>query len=319
MQTVLSQGLWKAAAAAAKKAKLRRGAIAYVTRDLVGFRKGDALVVNACKNAIASGETDAKLLRTLLERGVNLYSCPDLHAKILLLGDVAVIGSGNMSESSARMLIEAGLLTDSRATTSAIASLIEQLIRRSEALDASAIERLCKIKVVRRGGQVRGRKALSRKQITPLGSSTWIVGIQELAHDPPPAEQRLIDQAIQQLSDVADPDEGLSWIRYPSRARFAREGRQGDSVIQIWRSAGAKRVSAVLRAVPVLLKQRTKTWTRFYLGDASGSPDRMTWGRFQKLAKGVGHMRQLGPGVTQRVDPDAADAIQRKWRTAAKA
>jgi hypothetical protein len=65
--------------------------------DLVGFREGDTLVVVASARAIQNGETDARLLRKLHKKGVQIYDCADLHAKILLLDDVAIISSGNMS------------------------------------------------------------------------------------------------------------------------------------------------------------------------------------------------------------------------------
>ena len=68
--------------------KLAQGAIAYVTRDLVGFQKGNTLVVDASDRAIQNGETDAPLLRKLHKKGVQLYDCADLHAKILLLDDI---------------------------------------------------------------------------------------------------------------------------------------------------------------------------------------------------------------------------------------
>jgi hypothetical protein len=48
-----------------------------VTRDLVGFRKADVLVVDASEHAIACGDTDAKLLRRLQrKKGVLLYPYP---------------------------------------------------------------------------------------------------------------------------------------------------------------------------------------------------------------------------------------------------
>ena len=56
------------------------------------------------------------------------------------------------------------------------------------------------------------------------------------------AKQRLIDRAmssLQQQLDTADDDFG--WIKWPSRDRFARECREGDSVIRIWSWHGAKR------------------------------------------------------------------------------
>ena len=98
MQKVLSNLLWRKIKAEEAKAKVRQAAIAYVTRDLVGFEKGDGLVTDASKRAVRMGETSAKLLSTLFRKGVELYSCAGLHAKVLLLDGTAVIGARHAAQ-----------------------------------------------------------------------------------------------------------------------------------------------------------------------------------------------------------------------------
>jgi hypothetical protein len=319
MQRVLSNGLWTDVRKHARASKSRRGAIAYVTRDLVGFRKGDTLVVDASARAIQNGETDGPLLRKLHKKGVQLYHCADLHAKILLMDDVAVISSGNMSSSSQSKLVEAALISDHGSVVAGVASLIAQLVKQSSQLDEKQIAQLCKIKVIRRGGWNGARPKRRKTRIAKLGNRTWIVGVRELKHDPRPEEQQLIDRAtrsLQERLDIADDD--LSWIRWRVRGRFARECRAGDLLIQVWRSSEAKRPSAVFKAVPVLLKQPTKQWTRFYVSEPSGRAPEITWGRFQRLLKEAGHSRQVKAGSVQLVEPDVADTISRKWNSAAR-
>src|SRR5690606_27256419 len=120
----------------------------------IGFRKGDTLVTDASPAAIRAGHTSAKLLATLHRRGVAVYSCPGLHAKALLLDEVAVVGSGNMSESSLGTLIEAAVMTDSPHVVSGVESLSHQLVRQSTQLDREALTALCKIKVTRSGPMI---------------------------------------------------------------------------------------------------------------------------------------------------------------------
>jgi hypothetical protein len=74
----------------------------------------------------------------------------------------------------------------------------------------------------------------------------------------------------------------------------------------------------IIKPVPVLLKQPTKQWTRFYVSQASGRSSEMTWGRFQQLLKEIGYPRQIKAGSVQLVDLDIADTISRKWNSAAK-
>jgi hypothetical protein len=319
MQSVLSSDLWKVIRAKARTAKRRKAAIAYVTQELVRFRKGDVLVVDASKRAIACGETDAALLRMLQKREVRLYHCADLHAKVLLLDDVAVISSGNMSKSSADGLVEAGLVTDHGTTVSAVASFIEQVIRQSNELLAKDIATLCKIKVVRRDGRETGGRKKFRTKVGTLGNRTWLVGVRELVRAPKPDDQGLIDRAIKSLRKrLGNPDEEPSWIRWGLRGRFAGECQKGDTLIQILRSRRAKLPSTVLRATPVLLKQPAKQWTRFYLGEATGPHTEVSWYKFKRLLNQLGYPRRVSAGMVHLLDPDMADAIARKWNSTAK-
>lgn len=319
MQRVLSSDLWKAVRTRARKARCRKAAIAYVTKDLIHFRKGDILVVDASAYAVACGETNAKVLRALHKKGVSLYHCAGLHAKVLLLDDVAVISSGNMSNSSVDALVEAGLMTDHSSTVAGVASFIEQLLHPSTELQAKDIDTLCKIEVVRRGGTRTGRRKQRRPKVSRLGNKTWVVGVRELVRDPSRDEQRFIDRALKTLrSEIKNPEVETNWVRWSSKARFARECRQGDCLIQIWRSSKAKLPRIVYRTTPVLLKQKTSNWTGFYLSEPTGPQAAMSWGKFKLLLKEVGYSRRVGPGSVHLLEPDMADAISRRWKSAAK-
>ncbi len=111
---LLSKRLWSEVSPLAKKAARRRAAIAYCTDNKLGLKKGDVLIVDASDYCIKSGSTSAVLLADLYDGGVKLYSVPGLHAKVVSLGNAAIIGSANMSsnaESASR--VEAALLTES--------------------------------------------------------------------------------------------------------------------------------------------------------------------------------------------------------------
>lgn len=249
MHRVLSSDLWKSVTAVSNKAKHRQAAIAYVTEDYLNLRSGDVLIVDASEATIRSGGTDARLLQDLHRRGVALYHCADLHAKVMLLDDIAVVGSANMSQSSGS-LVEAAIITDQSSIVSGVASFIEQLKRARHRLTAPKIAELCKIEV------------------------------------------------------LAD-------------SRFARECREGDQLIQIWKRTGAKRL-IVYPAVRVLLKQKSATLTRFYLGEPSTRYSELPWGRFKQLLSDLDYPKKVGPSIAQLVDPEMAYAIEKAWRLAAK-
>ena len=108
----LAEGIWKEITAAARAR--RRGkafvAVPYVGKAgsrLLPLREGDTLLVNAGDAAVRSGQTNPQGLRELFNKGVQLYSLGNLHAKIYVIGSVAFIGSVNASAHSSDGLEEA--------------------------------------------------------------------------------------------------------------------------------------------------------------------------------------------------------------------
>jgi hypothetical protein len=219
-----------------------------------------------------------------------------------------------MSDSSARALVEAGILSDHRSVVAGVASLIEQLIQQSEPLNTKRIAQLCKIKVIRHGGRATGHRH-RRTRVSRLGNQTWLIGVYELVRDPVPTEQKMIDQAFKALQL---PEEKFDWVRFGANGRFVRDCREGDSLIQIWRRRSSmKHPTVVLQSRPVLLKQRTRHWSRFYFDGASGRHSEMSWGKFKKLLKKLGYLKKVGPCITHLLETDMADAIARNWKAAA--
>jgi hypothetical protein len=319
MQKVLSPDLWKTVKIQARKAQQRKVAIAYVTSDLIGFRKGDVIVLDASTQAIASGQTDAHLLRKLQQDQVRIYNCTDLHAKVMLLGDVAVIGSGNLSNSSANNLVEVAVMTDNVSTVSAVASFIHQLVNKSKELLPAEIDQLCNIKVI--SGQKRGRSGSRpgrKTAISPLGHRTWLIGVRPDEREPTLEKQKSIDKAIELLrSRSRNPDYEPSRIEYPSKSRFGAKGRQGDSIIQIWRPSHEKRPSKVNCIVPVLMRRKHKHSIIFYLPPEDVGKS-LTWGKFQRLLTSLGYSCKVGPHIQRKIESDTADAIRRRWHSAKK-
>jgi hypothetical protein len=319
MHKVLSHHLWKRISAVARKSKYRQAAIAYVTKDLIGFHSGDLLIVDASEPVIRAGGTSAKLLTKLAHQGVVLHSCPGLHAKVLLFDEVAIVGSCNMSASSHTTLVEAAIMTDSPPMVSGVASLIEQLKRQSKRLDQAALQTLSKIKVVRRGfGPGTNGAKRKRPKISELGTQTWLVGVVEFDRELTASEQTLTDKAQAKLAKKHKTDEdSITWIRWTGKSRFPTECQPGDQVIQIWReSSKNKPPSVVLRPSPLLLKEQVNGSTFVFVKEPQGKKSEIKWGTFQKLMKKLGYRRRFGPGSEVILDSDLAEAILRSWNTA---
>lgn len=89
-------------------------AVAYFGKGaskLLPLHKGSRLVVDASERAVSSGQTCPADLSILVKQGVQVYSVPNLHAKVFVLGRAAYIGSANVSDRSASHLIEAVIRT----------------------------------------------------------------------------------------------------------------------------------------------------------------------------------------------------------------
>lgn len=86
--------------------------------------KGSRLVVDASERAVMSGQTCPADLQKMLRRGVAVYSVPNLHAKVFVVGKTAYIGSTNVSKNSASKLIEATIRTTEPSVVSAARTFV---------------------------------------------------------------------------------------------------------------------------------------------------------------------------------------------------
>ncbi len=111
----ISQNIWPRITKAVRDSRQRCAvAVAYFGEDgrrQLPLPKGSRLVVDASERAVASGQTCPADLLKLVENGVAVYSVPNLHAKVFVLGQTAYIGSINVSRNSATKLIETVIRT----------------------------------------------------------------------------------------------------------------------------------------------------------------------------------------------------------------
>jgi len=134
--------------------KPRLAAIAYLGDNapyLLGeFGPNDIVVCDASDGSIKSGSTSRKALNDLVQRGVHVYSLGNLHAKIICIGQTAVVGSMNASASSTSMH-EAAVLLRSDKDVQASRLLIKRFVTQSIEVDAQFLRRLGKMKVNNKG------------------------------------------------------------------------------------------------------------------------------------------------------------------------
>lgn len=125
------------------RAKVRQvdAAIAFVTDDVLGLRRGDRLVVDASDARLRTGATNPSVLAAMLARGVELWSCAGLHAKVVLVDSQwLMVGSANASKMS-RKLHEAAVVTGSRSAIAGAKQMIEQFRSAADVIDSRFIAR----------------------------------------------------------------------------------------------------------------------------------------------------------------------------------
>lgn len=111
----VSQNIWPQITKAVRSAKRPCDvAVAYFgtgAPQLLPLPRGSRLVVDASDRAVSSGQTNPSDLLAMMKRGVQVFTVPNLHAKVYVLGRNALIGSANVSNHSATQLLEALLHT----------------------------------------------------------------------------------------------------------------------------------------------------------------------------------------------------------------
>ncbi len=105
------------------------------------FRGGDTIVCDASDRAIKSGATSLDALLELSRRNVLLYHHPNLHAKVVSVGNTAVIGSMNASQTSAS-LDEAALVSSDPRIVKDARSFVRRLVSEGIAIDEVFLRRI---------------------------------------------------------------------------------------------------------------------------------------------------------------------------------
>lgn len=315
MNQLLSDNLWLKISRLSKSS-LKRAAISYVSSaKYLKFGDGDLLICDASNEAIRAAHTDAKVLKRAFDRGAEIYSYPGLHAKVILLNDQAIIGSANVSRSSAENLVEAALLTDSPAVVTKVQSFVQELKSNSSLLTDRSLSRLLKIEVVRRGRQVPSRS--SRRRISIRSSRTWIVGIHERTHEKP-GESIAVDKTVARLSaDLERPRSHVEDVRWVGRSRFRESCKPGDWVILIYSLQGRKTPSAVYERLPVIDREEVNGATYIYYESFKNTEKTaISWSSFKKLLKKVGINREVKPGSQIEISDQEVDALAVLWKQA---
>ncbi|SRR6266481_5040672 len=238
---LLTSDIWKSITSAAKRSrKPSYVAVAYFGKGaskLLPLRTNSRLVVDASENAVKSGQTHPADLKSLQKRGVIIYSVPNLHAKIYVFDDMAIVGSANVSNRSAGTLIESVLRTVDRGIVRSAKSFVESLCLHE--LSPGTLDRLQKIYRSPRipGGTAKRTKNPRQRTRAELPR----LFLTQLVRSDPPAGSEAAEEKGYQAAR-SRRKHGRNYILEQFNWSGDAPFRNGDKVIQVVKEEDGRRL-----------------------------------------------------------------------------
>lgn len=122
---------WQEIESRVPSARRVSAAIAYLgtgASEYLPLREGHRLVVDMSLGAVRQGATNPHEIKRLIDNGVEVFSCDNLHAKVLVIDGVVICTSANVSSNARVQLVEAALMTTSRSAVLKAERFIEALL-----------------------------------------------------------------------------------------------------------------------------------------------------------------------------------------------
>ncbi|MEN6433122.1 MAG: phospholipase D-like domain-containing protein [Smithella sp.] len=318
MLKVVSANLWPKIRRKAAVSKSKRVAIAYVTdAELLPLQSGDLLVTDASDAAIAGGRSSAAVLANYLELGVALFSLDNIHAKVAILDDWAVIGSANASQNSATYYVEAAVITDRPDIVGQADKFVLSLAKSSTPINKPFIDRISAIPVVRPAGEP--KRLLRRKQLPPLSEQRfWFLGIPD--DEPYHGDTNKVDAVADELKkELSEKSGSIEWFWCNTSERFCKMACVGDIVIDCWRphaqtrSTKQVKVYRHARIAKIFQEDDVKAKVFLCIWPPKSEKSALPWESFLKLAHLAGIKRRLTPKSFVELTARQSSALYELW------
>jgi hypothetical protein len=304
----LQSRLWSKIHALAKQANRRYVAVAYLGKgatDLLPMRRGDVLVVDSSLAAVRAGQTNPIEIGKHIKEGVAVYSYSNLHAKVFVFDDKAIIGSTNVSHNSRDNLVEAAMFTTDKATVNAARGFVIALMGEKV---TPAYLRICK-KEFRPSRIADNRANLAHptlwvhrnyplKRENPKLNRAYESGL-------PTARKRLKNQRLYTVD----------WLTYSANSKLAQEAKIGDLFISIWlEDDGQLWVyphSRIINFKPYTNQNGSQRKLVFL--EVPKSPKRIKWQEFKAVLK-EGGITRPGEHIRRAIhNPDLKHSLLGMW------
>lgn len=290
---ILQDNLWPTITKLARQSKRKHVAVAYLGRGankLLPLGKGDSLVIDMSQEAVKNGQTDPNEVEKYIKKGVNAYTCSNLHAKVYIFDRTLIVGSANVSQHSRYGLVEAGLLCQDSDVLTQTLGWIRSL--QVEPITMGYVE-FCKTLY----NPLKTRYDTKRKRkytTTPTHYSLWVLSVSPV--DFSDREDRLCEaereKASKKLKDARKFE--VSSIRWTGKSHITEHIREGDLVVQIWNERGKTEVYPPSRVIHITKYQsfdRKKIPRILIHIEEPKHPRLLSWRQFKKKVVNAGLRR----------------------------
>ena len=314
---IANEELWNEIYDYVAKGKNVCAAIAYFGRDgarLLPFKEGDRLVVDMSIAAVRQGLTDPRAVRTLMTRGVRVFSRGSLHAKFIVAGRTLIASSANASHNSKQILDEAGIITTDPAAVQRAVGFFNKLC-------TEPVGKKYLAKCVREYRPPQFKVAVeihrsSKRSQRVIEAKLWFVGglvALELSDKDSASMKRLERRAEKRLQNPASTE--VRWIRYARKPKFLRSIRIGDWIIDCMKEGRSRNVGPPARVLG------QEAWTSslgkkydVMLLESPTLGESMPLSEFRKKVRSIEpSLDKPSPRTRPIQNNDHADRILRRW------
>ena len=310
--------LWNEIKSRVSKAKRVNAAVAYLGKDgsrLVPLKKGDRLVVDMSIGAVRQGVTDPREVQKFMKRGVRVFSRNALHAKFMIIDNVLITSSANISMNSNSVLDEAGILTTDQVAVRRALSFFDRLC--SEPVRAQYLKECIKayqppkFKAAALPSRKPGKL---RHRITQ--AKLWFVGglrLFEVSKRDAVVVSKIEDRAECKLSNTEKTS--VAWVRYSRRLKFLDQIQVGDWIIQCLSDRKSRYVEAPAQVIgqDSYVSHSNKKYHMLML-ESPDAGESISLTEFRhKVKKLEPNLDRKSPRTMPIADDDIADALLHFW------
>jgi hypothetical protein len=281
----LHEALWPTITARVKAAKHNFAAVAYLgkgAKRLLPLHRNDVLVVDMSPGAVKSGQTNPAEIEKYLKAGVVVHSCQYLHAKVFVVDRTAVIGSGNASNRSKNILLEAALLTSDKLSVDAARAFVQSCM--GELVTPSYVRKIKYLYHPPRIGRPAGRRKADHPRI-------WVQRLYPLLVEDEKRERA--DKSGRRMARkrmLHKRKYTIDTVGLPESSSISRFAELGDMIIIPWKDEDCLiRVyppSRVLSVLPYTSSRGRKSKLVFV--ESPKEPKCIVWPVFKRKMKSFG-------------------------------